>query len=274
MSLVVQKYGGSLIDDINSLHKIADSVIDCKNRGNSVVVVVSAKIGMTDALLNLAKAANPNAEGRLLDLLLSIGEQSSSALLGLILEQRGMPVDVKTGANIGIYSDANNDLHVNVDEFNSSLNAGNIIIVSGFQALKANNHIITLGRGGSDLTAVVLAHHLKANACEIYKTIDGVLRISPKIFPNDEKVAKMSHRDAFVIASFGAKIIQAKAADFAYLHKIPFTVTSMNVNSIGTIIENCKSNFLNENFWVALNKTENVYEFEPNVKNSIQNIVK
>lgn len=250
--------------------KVADSICRLKSLGHQLIVVVSAQEGTTDSLLSLAQHANPNASGSLLDLLLAIGEQNSSALLGLMLQKKGVAVEVKSGHRVGVFADnvSNNAnvLSVDVNAFKASLEAGQVVIVSGFQALDPNGYLTTLGRGGSDLTAIALAHFLKADECQILKDVSGVFRIDPALIPNDKKINSLSHKDAYLLAAFGAKIVQAKAAEFALKYKVPFEIKRMDGQEKGTYVACLPSSFSQEDFWTLTVKKERVYTFEPSLR--------
>lgn len=197
MGLVVQKYGGSSVADIEKIKHVVKRVLECKNNGNDVVVVVSAMGDTTDELIELAKAITSDPSDREMDVLMSIGEQISMSLLAICLEDTGYPSISLTGAQAGILTSRVHRnariISVKPDRVKEELKKGKIVIVAGFQGLNDMGDITTLGRGGSDTTAVALAAALKADLCEIYTDVDGVYTANPRVVKNASRLDVISY---------------------------------------------------------------------------------
>ncbi len=218
MSIVVQKYGGSSVADVQKIHKVADKVAAAKGSGKHVVVVVSAMGDTTDELLSLAKQVCESPARRELDMLLSAGERISMALLSMALNARGVPAVSFTGSQSGIVT---NDAHTNARivevrpfRVQDELARGKVVIVAGYQGVSYKREVTTLGRGGSDTTAVALAAALGAD-CEIYSDVDGVYTADPRIVPRARRLAELSYEEMQELAESGAKVLNAQAVEFA-----------------------------------------------------------
>jgi aspartate kinase len=242
MALVVQKYGGSSIADGERISSVARRVAKARDEGNEVVVVVSAMGDTTDELIKLAHKVSAQPSNRELDLLLSTGEVVSSTLLAMALETLGYRAVSLSGAQAGIETDSRYSrariLRVDPKRITSELARGNIVIVAGFQGVTLEMDIATLGRGGSDTTAVALAVSLEAKECQIYTDVEGVYTADPRIVPEATKLKKVGYEEMLELASYGAKVIHPRAVELGGLHNVPILVVSSFVDRPGTII--CK----------------------------------
>jgi len=242
MALVVQKYGGSSIADGEKISSVARRVAKARDEGNEVVVVVSAMGDTTDELIKLAHQVSAQPSDRELDLLLSTGEVVSSTLLAMALETLGYKAVSLSGAQAGIETDSRYSrariLRVDPKRITSELARGNIVIVAGFQGVTSGMDIATLGRGGSDTTAVALAVSLEAKECQIYTDVEGVYTADPRIVPEATKLQKVGYEEMLELASYGAKVVHPRAVELGGLHNVPILVASSFVDRPGTII--CK----------------------------------
>lgn len=241
MALYVQKYGGSSVADAKCMMNVAERVMRTKRAGHDVVVVVSAMGDATDDLIDLAKQVNPHPEAREMDVLLATGEQVSIAILTMALHRLGAKAISMTGPQAGIYAE---DVHlkgkirdVKPDRIVRSLKEGNIVIVAGFQGLDAQDDIVTLGRGGSDMTAVALAWALKADRCQFYKDVVGVFTTDPRVVPEARKLDEISHEEMLELASMGAAVLQSRAVEFAKNHGVVMEVLSSFEDQPGTLVK-------------------------------------
>jgi len=240
MSFIVQKYGGSSVANPERIRAVAGRVAEGHRAGHRLVVVVSAMSGVTDGLIKLAREVAPVPSTREIDMLLSTGEQQTIALTAMALHALGVPAVSLTGAQAGIVTDR---LHTKAKISNISprkiheyLDTGHVVIVAGFQGQNEEGHITTLGRGGSDLTAIALAAALKADTCEIYTDVDGVYTADPRLVPQAKKIAEMSYDEMLELASLGAKVMQARSVEFAKKFKVRFEVRSSFNHNPGTVI--------------------------------------
>lgn len=241
MALVVQKFGGSSVANPERIKRVAKRVTETKEAGNDVVVVVSALGDTTDELISLAKQISENPPEREYDMLLSTGEQISIALLAMAIKELDYPVISLTGAQVGIRTDNAHGkakiLDISKERLTEEIDQGKIVIVAGFQGVNINNDITTLGRGGSDTTAVALAAALKADVCEIFTDVDGVYTADPRMVPNASKLSSISHDEMLELASLGAGVLQPRAVEFAKIHGVTLCVrSSFNYNE-GTIVQ-------------------------------------
>ena len=241
MALIVQKYGGSSVANAERIKNVANRIIATKEKGNQVVVIVSAMGDSTDELLELAKQVNPNPPKRELDMLVSTGEQVSISLLAMAIQAKGKSVISLTGAQAGIKT---NDFYtkakiVEIDSqrIKEELDSDNIIIVAGFQGLNEKNDITTLGRGGSDTTAVAIAAALKADVCEIYTDVDGVYSCDPRVVKNAKKIDRIFYDEMLSLAAQGAKVLHPRSVELGKIYGVKIHVrSSFNLND-GTIVE-------------------------------------
>lgn len=245
MGIIVQKFGGSLVENTEKLFNICKNITAEYNSGNNVIVVVSAQGNTTDNLIKEAKEIDINLENkRELDALLSIGEQITSSKLSMCLQKLGYEAISLTGWQIPIKTDSKygdaNILKINLNRIFKELNMKKIVIIAGFQGINGdNNDITTLGRGGSDTTAVAIAAAIKADRCDIYKDVDGVYNIDPKLNKNAHKYDTISYDEMLKLSNNGSKILHNKSVEIAKKYNIPIHVKSIyNKNSVGTYILN------------------------------------
>ncbi|MBX9609868.1 MAG: aspartate kinase [Gammaproteobacteria bacterium] len=240
MSTIVQKFGGTSVGDVQRIENVAARVARTQRAGNQVVVVVSAMSGETDRLLGLARAIDPRVGGRELDVLLSTGEQVTIALLCMALAKLGVPAVSYTGAQVRILTDsAFNKARIEaIDEHRvrADLEAGRVTVVAGFQGVDEQGNITTLGRGGSDTTAVALAAALKADECQIYTDVDGVYTTDPRIVPEARRLDRITYEEMLEMASLGAKVLQIRSVEFASKYQVNLRVLSSFEEGTGTLI--------------------------------------
>jgi aspartate kinase len=238
--LVVQKYGGSSVAALGLMKRIASRIAEHKEEGRQLVVVVSAMGDETDALVDMARRANKNPDPREMDVLLSTGEQKSIALMSLLLQSRGLPAVSLVGGQARIVTDHTHGkariVNIDVSRIHRELEAGKVVVVAGFQGVTEDHEITTLGRGGSDLTAVALAAALKADLCEIYTDVEGVYPADPNIVENVRKIDKISYDEMLELASSGAQVMQARSIEFAHNYGVRIHVRAQHGLTTGTII--------------------------------------
>ncbi len=240
MALIVQKYGGTSVGTVERIQAVADKLIKTRDAGNEVVVVVSAMSGETNRLLGLAREITAHPEGRELDVLLSTGEQVTIALLSMALAEKGAEARSYTGAQVRITTDeAHNKARIKKIDHRcicDDLKQGRIVVVAGFQGVSENGHITTLGRGGSDTTAVALAAALKADECQIYTDVDGVYTTDPRVVPSARRLETITFEEMLEMASLGSKVLQIRAVEFAGKYNVPLRVLSSFEDGPGTLI--------------------------------------
>ncbi len=241
MALIVQKYGGTSVGNTDRIKNVAARVAKYHAKGDKIVVVVSAMSGVTDNLIKLAKDIMPLPSEREMDVLLATGEQTTIALAAIALHSIGIPAVSLTGAQAGIVTDG---VHTKAKIQNISpkvahdfLNQGNVVIVAGFQGKTPEGQVTTLGRGGSDLTAIALAAALKADLCQIYTDVDGVYTADPRIVPQAKKLEEISYDEMLELASLGAKVMQSRSVEFAKKFGVVFEVRSSLNENPGTIVK-------------------------------------
>jgi aspartate kinase len=241
MALIVQKYGGTSVGDPERIKNVARRVLETQKAGNKVVVVVSAMSGVTDSLIKLSREVCEFPNEREMDVLLSTGEQTTIALLAMALQGLGAQAVSLTGAQAGIVTDG---VHTKAKIFNITpkqihehLDGGSIVIVAGFQGQTAQGDITTLGRGGSDLTAIALAAALKADKCEICTDVDGVYTCDPRVVPEARKIDTISYEEMLEMASSGSKVMQSRSVEFANKFHVLFEVRSSFNQNPGTIVK-------------------------------------
>jgi len=240
MGFIVQKYGGSSVKDAERIQVVAGRIAEEAREGHQVVVVVSAMGDSTDRLLELAKQVNPSPPDREMDMLLATGEQVSIALLAMALQAVGIPALSLTGPQAGIRTDRvygkGKIQGIDTNRIRKALDEGQAVIVAGFQGINAEQDITTLGRGGSDLTAVALAAALKADICEIYTDVDGIYTADPRIVPEARKLDVISYDEALELASLGAKVLQSRSVEFGKRYNVPLRVLSSFKQGKGTVV--------------------------------------
>ena len=239
--LVVQKYGGTSVANLERIKNVASRIAEYWERGDQVVVVVSAMSGVTDSLIKMAHGLLPSPNRREMDVLLSTGEQTTIALTAIALHALGIPATSMTGAQAGIITDGAHTRakirNVSPVRIRQCLNAGHVVIVAGFQGQTDDDDITTLGRGGSDLTAIALAAALKADLCQIYTDVEGVYTADPRIVPNAQKLDEISYDEMLELASLGAKVMQSRSVEFAKKFEVIFEVRSSMNKKPGTIVK-------------------------------------
>jgi aspartate kinase len=240
VALIVQKYGGTSVGNIERIHRVAERVERAQKDGHQVVVVLSAMSGETDRLLKLAHEATSSPDERELDMLLSTGERVTIALLAMELRGRGVNARSFTGRQVGIHTDSAHTKarisRVTAERIKEALAGGIIPVVAGFQGINASSDVTTLGRGGSDLTAVALAAALKADRCIIYTDVDGVYTADPNIVPAARRLDKISYEEMLEMASLGAKVLQIRSVEFAAKYSVPVEVNSSFKEGKGTLV--------------------------------------
>ena len=229
-SLIVQKYGGTSVGTLERIEHVADRIVKARKTGVDIVVVVSAMAGETDKLLKMARSLSKNPARREVDMLLSSGERISAALLALALQSRGIPAFSMTGRQIGLQTDSTHTrariTNIDTRRARKMLNENHVIVVAGFQGINEEGDVTTLGRGGSDTSAVALAVALGARQCEIYTDVDGVYTTDPRMVPQAKRLDVVSYDEMLEMAGLGAKVLQTRCVEFAHKYKMPLIVKS------------------------------------------------
>jgi aspartate kinase len=240
MALIVQKFGGTSVGSIERIQAVADKVAACREKGDQIVVVVSAMSGETDRLLGLSEEISAQPSKRELDVLLSTGEQVTIALLSMALEAKGCPAISFTGGQVCIRTD---DVHgkarimeIDAQAVSNALQANKVVVVAGFQGIDENGNITTLGRGGSDTTAVALAAALDAEECHIYTDVDGVYTADPRIVNMARRIDRIAYEEMLEMASLGSKVLQIRSVEFASKYNVSLRVLSSFEEGPGTLI--------------------------------------
>jgi aspartate kinase len=240
MALIVHKYGGTSVGSAERIAHVADKVCQARAQGHDVVVVVSAMSGETDRLTALARELNPQIPAREMDVLLSTGEQVTIALLAMALEARGQAARSYTGPQVRIHTDSAHTkariTRIDDDKIRADLGAGRVVVVAGFQGMDEYGNITTLGRGGSDTTAVALAAALQADECQIYTDVDGVYTTDPRVEPKARRLNRITFEEMLEMASLGSKVLQIRAVEFAGKYNVPLRVLSTFADGPGTLI--------------------------------------
>ncbi|MGZ6530057.1 MAG: aspartate kinase [Tumebacillaceae bacterium] len=241
MALIVQKFGGSSVANVERIQRVARRVTDTVQAGNSVVVVVSAMGDTTDDLIELARQLSPNPSAREMDMLMTTGEQISIALLAMAVQTLGQPSISFTGGQAGISTEP---IHgkariagIDPARIHGELQAGKVVIVAGFQGTSDDGSITTLGRGGSDTTAVALAAALEADLCEIYTDVDGVYTTDPRVVKQARKIERISYDEMLELANLGAGVLHPRAVEFAKHYNVALMVRSSFNTNLGTLVE-------------------------------------
>ncbi|MEK7290180.1 MAG: aspartate kinase [Planctomycetota bacterium] len=242
MGLIVQKFGGTSVANAERIKAAAKRIVETYKAGNKVIVVVSARGQTTDELIDLAYEIMDNPSTREMDMLMSTGEQISIALVAMAIHAMGYPAVSFTGGQVGIVTDSSHTKarikNINTQRMQKELDKGTIIIVAGFQGIDANENITTLGRGGSDTTAVALAAIMKADRCEIFTDVDGIYTADPRKVPHARKLDKVSYDEILELASLGAQVMHSRSIEFAKKYNVPLYVRSSFNTNEGTLI--CK----------------------------------
>ncbi|EAQ96158.1 aspartate kinase [Congregibacter litoralis] len=240
MALIVQKFGGTSVGSVERIEQVADKVAGFRDRGHDIVVVVSAMSGETNRLIDLAQQIQDQPVPREMDVLVSTGEQVTTALLAMALQKRGKAAKSYNGSQVRILTD---DAHTKarireIDDarLHADLDAGNVVVVAGFQGVDEHGNITTLGRGGSDTTAVALAAALKADECQIYTDVDGVYTTDPRVVDGAKRLDKITFEEMLEMASMGSKVLQIRAVEFAGKYNVPLRVLHSFQDGPGTLI--------------------------------------
>ncbi len=240
MALIVQKYGGTSVGTVERIQAVADKVIETKKQGHQVVVVVSAMSGETDRLVSLAKSMSHTPTPRELDVLLSTGEQVTIALLSMALSEKKHPAVSFTGGQVHIRTDNSHNkariVDIEAARVHKALNDGNIVVIAGFQGIDEDGNITTLGRGGSDTTAVAMAAALNADECRIYTDVDGVYTADPRIVEDAQRMPVITYEEMLEMASLGSKVLQIRSVEFARKYNVNLRVLSSFEDGPGTLI--------------------------------------
>ncbi len=241
MALIVQKYGGTSVGTIERIKAVAERVVKTARQGNQVVVVVSAMSGETDKLIGLAHQISSSPGEREMDMLLSSGERVTSALTAIAVDALGHKAKSMTGRQAGIITDTVHTKarieRITGERIRKALRDGFIVVIAGFQGVtEGESDVTTLGRGGSDLSAVAVAAAIKADLCEIYTDVDGVYTTDPNIVPEARKLGKISYEEMLELASLGAKVLQTRSVEFAMKYNVPVVVRSSFNDNPGTLV--------------------------------------
>ena len=240
MRLIVQKYGGTSVGSVERIQAVAERVAKAHATGDAIVVVVSAITGETDRLLNLARALANVPMPRELDVILATGEQVTIGLLAIALHARGVPAISFTGPQVRILTDSAFNkariLEIDGAKVRAELNAGKVVVVAGFQGMDEDGNLTTLGRGGSDTTAVAMAAALQADECQIYTDVDGVYTTDPRIVPEARRLDRVTYEEMLEMASLGAKVLQIRSVEFASKYQVTLRVLSSFADGPGTLI--------------------------------------
>ena len=240
MSLLVQKFGGTSIGTVEKIEAVAEKICDARKRGDDIVIVVSAMSGETNRLIALANGIQKNPSSREMDVLVSTGEQVTIALLCMALHKRGCAAKSYIGSQVRILTDSAHSKArieaIDSHRMEQDLDEGKVIVVAGFQGVDERGNITTLGRGGSDTTAVALAAALKADECQIYTDVDGVYTTDPRVVKNARRLDHITFEEMLEMASQGSKVLQIRAVEFAGKYKIPLRVLSSFKEGPGTLI--------------------------------------
>ncbi len=240
MALIVQKYGGTSVGSVERIEHVADKVSAFRKEGHDVVVVVSAMSGETNRLIGLAHEIQGEPTAREMDVLVSTGEQVTTALLSMALHKRGQDARSYNGSQVRILTDSAHTKariqHIDDAKMRADLDAGRVVVVAGFQGVDEDGNITTLGRGGSDTTAVALAAALKADECQIYTDVDGVYTTDPRVVDGARRLEKITFEEMLEMASMGSKVLQIRSVEFAGKYGVPLRVLSTFKDGPGTLI--------------------------------------
>ena len=241
MALIVQKYGGTSVGNVDRIQNVAAKIKEQWSKGHKLVVVVSARSGVTNELIGRAKALMPLPDEREMDVLMAVGEQETIALTAIALHAIGVPSVSRTGAQAGIFTDG---IHTRAritkitgGDIAERLEEGKVVIVAGFQGVTPEGQVTTLGRGGSDLTAIAVAASIKADVCQIYTDVDGVYTADPRIVLSAKKMHEISYEEMLELASSGSKVMQSRSVEFAQKYNVPFEVRSSFNDQPGTLVK-------------------------------------
>ena len=242
MGLIVQKYGGTSVGDLDKIGNVANRIIKTYKGGNDVVVVLSAMSGVTDKLIDMAHKASENPDRRELDVLMATGEQTTASLMAMMLIGMGYPAVSLLGHQAEVLTDNAYGnariVDIGTDRIRRFIEDHHIVVIAGFQGAEPNGNITTLGRGGSDTSAVAIAAALEADVCEIYTDVDGIYTADPNICSRARKIDKISYEETLEMASLGAKVLQIRSVEFAKKFNVPVHVRSSFNEEEGTMVMN------------------------------------
>ena len=242
MALVVQKYGGTSVADLERIRNVANRVIQSHQKGDQLVVILSAMAGVTDGLIKLAQNVTKHPDKRELDVLLATGEQTTAALLAMMLKSMNAPAESLLGHQADVLTDCDfgnaRIIEIGAGRIRELLNRGVIVVIAGFQGCDTRGNITTLGRGGSDTSAVAIAAALKADVCEIFTDVDGIYTADPNVCKKARKLKAISYDEMLNMASLGAKVLQIRSVGFAKKYNVPVHVRSSFSNEEGTMVVN------------------------------------
>ena len=242
MGLVVQKYGGTSVADLERIRNVADRIVEYHDKGDKVVVILSAMAGVTDNLIDLAKGVTEDPDRRELDVLLATGEQTTASLLAMMLKSMNYPAESLMGYQADVLTDCDfgnaRIIEIGAGRIMNLLDKGVIVVIAGFQGCDTRGNITTLGRGGSDTSAVAIAAALKADVCEIYTDVDGIYTADPNICEKARKLKEISYDEMLNMASLGAKVLQIRSVGFAKKYNVPVHVRSSFSDEEGTMVVN------------------------------------
>ena len=242
MGLIVQKYGGTSVADMEKIRNVANRIIHAYKKGDKLVVILSAMAGVTDNLIKLAEGVTKNPDRRELDVLLATGEQTTASLLAMMLKSMNYPAESLLGHQADVLTDCDfgnaRIIEIGAGRIKELLNKGVIVVIAGFQGCDTRGNITTLGRGGSDTSAVAIAAALKADLCEIYTDVDGIYTADPNICKKARKLNSISYDEMLNMASLGAKVLQIRSVGFAKKYNVPVHVRSSFSNEEGTMVVN------------------------------------
>ncbi|NLN47868.1 MAG: aspartate kinase [Clostridiales bacterium] len=240
MEVIVQKYGGTAVETVEKVQKIANGIIQRKKEGYSIVVVVSAMGKTTNRLIELANSVSAKPDKRELDMLMATGEQVSVSILSMVLKEKGYESISLTGFQAGIKTEGthtkNKIIEIDIERIKNYLEEGKIVVVAGFQGINGEGDITTLGRGGSDTTAIALAAKLKC-PCEIYTDVDGIYGVDPRLYPNAKKLDTICFEEMMEMSSLGAKVLETRSVEIGYRYNVPIYVASSHMDKKGTYIK-------------------------------------
>jgi len=283
MAIIVKKFGGTSVESIEKLQHIAQHISSLRDNNDQLVIVVSAMGKTTDQLFNLAYQITTTPNQREMDMLVSAGERITMALLSLVLEQKSIPSISFTGSQSGIITD---NLHgnakiltVNAYRLLAEFKKGKVVIVAGYQGVSMEKEVTTLGRGGSDTTAVALACFLQAEVCEIFTDVPGVFTADPRTVPNAQKIPVLSYEEMLFMSLTGSKVLHYRAAEYAYKYQIPLEIKSNNLFSEGTMIKNEENtpdsaNAMERSIVKSISHKENLIRYDISLSDSIVPIFK
>jgi aspartate kinase len=242
MSLIVQKYGGTSVADLEKIRNVANRIIKSYNKGDKIVVILSAMAGVTDSLIKLAKGVTKNPDRRELDVLLATGEQTTASLLAMMLKSMNYSAESLLGHQADVLTDCDfgnaRIIEIGAGRIKALLDKGVIVVIAGFQGCDTRGNITTLGRGGSDTSAVAIAAALKADLCEIYTDVDGIYTADPNVCKKARKLKEISYDEMLNMASLGAKVLQIRSVGFAKKYNVPVHVRSSFSDEEGTMVVN------------------------------------